>query len=147
MDWDLLGPVARAARGECRAALAVRSRGELNANSSVRDYGSSGLLLLWKAAARIGLVARMAAPVLVACVAGMGSTARELLESVYELDESDRALVSAELSESVGDLDEVRQAWIDVAVERLERQQKCAVDESKSLEEVEKSLRSSLKGR
>lgn len=51
----------------------------------------------------------------------MSTKAQDLLNDAYALDESDRALVRAELSEPAENPEDVRDAWVKVAVERLER--------------------------
>jgi uncharacterized membrane protein YkvA (DUF1232 family) len=45
----------------------------------------------------------------------------KILEEALKLDPEDRALIAAELSEPVEDPEEVRQAWVRLAVERLEK--------------------------
>jgi hypothetical protein len=77
----------------------------------------------------------------------MGSRARRLLDEAYDLDETDRALVSAELSEAVEDPEEVRRAWVRVAVERLERFERGEAGQPQSLDEVEAALRDSIRRR
>jgi len=77
----------------------------------------------------------------------MSSGARKLLDDAYALEEADRAIVSAELSEGVEDPDEVRNAWVKVAVERLERHERGEAGQTQSLDEVEAALRDSIKER
>lgn len=78
----------------------------------------------------------------------MGSGARRVLDDAYNLDEADRALVSAELSEGVEDSEEVRKAWVRVAIERLERFERGEdPGQAQSLDEVEAALRDSIRRR
>jgi hypothetical protein len=51
----------------------------------------------------------------------MGWPVEKILEEALKLDAEDRALIAAELSEPVEDPEEVRQAWVRLAVERLEK--------------------------
>ena len=51
----------------------------------------------------------------------MGWPVEKILEEARKLDPEDRALISAELSEPIEDPEEVRQAWVRLAVERLEK--------------------------
>jgi hypothetical protein len=51
----------------------------------------------------------------------MGWPVEKILEEALKLDPEDRALIAAELSEPVEDPEEVRQAWVRLAVERLEK--------------------------
>jgi hypothetical protein len=51
----------------------------------------------------------------------MGWPVEKILEEALKLDPEDRALIAAELSEPVEDPEEVRQAWVGLAVERLEK--------------------------
>ena len=53
--------------------------------------------------------------------AAMGWPVEKILEEALKLDPEDRALIAAELSEPVEDPEEVRQAWVRLAVERLEK--------------------------
>ncbi|RLB45545.1 MAG: hypothetical protein DRJ42_29665 [Deltaproteobacteria bacterium] len=69
------------------------------------------------------------------------------MDDAYALEEADRAIVSAELSEGVEDPDEVRNAWVKVAVERLERHERGEAGQTQSLDEVEAALRDSIKER
>ena len=51
----------------------------------------------------------------------LGWPVEKILEEALKLDPEDRALIAAELSEPVEDPEEVRQAWVRLAVERLEK--------------------------
>lgn len=76
----------------------------------------------------------------------MSQTARKLLEEASRLKPEDRALVAAELSEeSDGTPSEVRRAWIEEAVVRLEAHREADEDDTASLDEVERFLLSSIR--
>jgi hypothetical protein len=76
----------------------------------------------------------------------MVSNARKVLENAYDLEERDRAIVSAELSEPVEDADQVRTAWLAAGVDRLERLER-GEGETQSLEEAEAEVRAALERR
>ena len=64
-------------------------------------------------------------------------------KEALKLDPEDRALIAAELSEPVEDPEEVRQAWVRLAVERLEKLERGEV-ETVSWEEVQGRLQKIL---
>lgn len=72
------------------------------------------------------------------------TSARKLLEAA---DAAGRGRSSIELSESAEDTEEVRRAWVDVAVKRLERVERREGGERPSIDDVEVAQRAAIDNR
>jgi hypothetical protein len=76
----------------------------------------------------------------------MSSRARKVLEDAYSLSASDRAIVAVELARSVDERDEVRVAWVEESVRRLEALER-GESETLTMEEVRAEIARAIAGR